>query len=177
MRYFCAFALTAAALLAVQFATAANDAAKCQVVGLHLCCPQCEKAVNAVLTKAKVDKIEVDRKGKSASFEAEPAACEKAVQALYKAGFACKSTINGKEYAVAAPTIPDLKEEITVKDVHICCGACQTAVKGLFKDAKVTVTGKGAQRDLTVAGTGLTAAQVMQALNKAGFNGTVEAKK
>src|SRR5690349_19975009 len=133
MRYL--FAGAAALLLAAQFQAAEGEAAKCKVVGLHVCCDSCETAVNDVLSKAKVDKVVINRKAKTVTFEAASAECEKAVQALYKAGFAGKGTINGKDYAVTTKA-PDLKaDEITVKEVHMCCGSCQRAVKGLFKDA------------------------------------------
>src|SRR5262245_17987138 len=98
MRYL--FAGAAALLLAGQFQAAEGEAAKAKVVGLHICCDSCESSVNAVLGKVKVDKVEIDRKTKTVSFEASTAECEKAVQALFKAGFAGKGTINGKDYAV-----------------------------------------------------------------------------
>jgi copper chaperone CopZ len=171
------FAVTVVLLVVGQFQAATDDAAKVKVEGVHLCCPACGKAVTEVLKNAKVDKINIDRPNKTVTFEAMPADAEKAIKALYDAGFAGKSTIGDKAFEVKAKA-PDVKgDEITVKNVHLCCGQCITGVKGLFKDQKITVTGKGVLRDMTVSGKELTAEQVLKTLNDGGFNGVIEAKK
>jgi copper chaperone CopZ len=171
------FAVTVVLLVVGQFQAATDDAAKVKIDGVHLCCGQCGKAVTEVLKNAKVDKINIDRPNKTVTFEAMPADAEKAIKALYDAGFAGKATIGDKAFEVKAKA-PDIKgDEITVKNVHLCCGQCITGVKGLFKDQKITVTGKGTLRDMTVSGKDLTAEQVLKTLNDGGFNGVIEAKK
>jgi hypothetical protein len=170
------FALASVLVFAGQFYAAAEDGQKVKLEGTHLCCKACEAAVRDILKNAKVDNVNVDRGAKTISFEADKDVAEKAIKALYEGGFAGKATIGDKEFKIDAKA-PDLKaDEITVKNCHICCGQCVNAIKGLFKDAKVTVTGKGAIRDMTVSGKDLTAEQVLRTLNEAGFNGVIEKK-
>jgi periplasmic mercuric ion binding protein len=171
------FAVAVFLLLVGQFQAAPDDAVKVKIEGVHLCCPACEKAVTEVLKKEKVDKAACDRPNKTVTFEAMPADAEKAIKDLYDAGFAGKATIGTKGFEIAAKA-PEIKgDAITVKGVHICCGQCTKAVSALFKDSKVTVTGKGAIRDMTVSGKDLTASQVLKTLNEGGFNGIIEEKK
>jgi hypothetical protein len=174
------FAIATALLVVGQFQAASDDAAKVKIEGVHLCCKQCVNAVSDVLKTQKVDKAACDQKGKLVTFEAMPADAEKAIKALYDAGFAGKATIGEKKFEVKA-NAPDIKaDEIVVKSAHVCCGQCVTAVKGLFKDIQgitITVPGKGVQRDITVKGKDLTGVQVMKILNDGGFNGVIEAKK
>jgi hypothetical protein len=46
-------------------------------------------------------------------------------------------------------------------------------VEKLFKDATISYTGDGPQRNVTVSGENLTPAAVLQTLRNAGLNGTV----
>jgi len=171
------FAAAIVLLFVGQFQASPQDTAKCKVEGVHLCCGQCVKAVNSILKDAGIDKVNVDKGTKTVSFDAQPAACEKAVKALYDGGFAGKATINDKAFSVAAKPADIKGDEIVVKSAHVCCQQCISAVNGQFKDGKVTVKGKGAQRDIIVSGKDLTAEQVLRILNDGGFNGTIEAKK
>jgi periplasmic mercuric ion binding protein len=173
------FAIGVVLLFAGQYFAAADDAAKVKVDGVHLCCGQCVKSVQEVLKKEKVDKVACDQKGKIVTFEAMPADAEKAIKALYDAGFAGKATIGDKAFEVKAKA-PDVKgDEIIVKNVHVCCGQCVKGVTALFpKDQKITVApGKGPLKDMTVSGKDLTAETVLKTLNDGGFNGVIEAKK
>jgi hypothetical protein len=68
-------------------------------------------------------------------------------------------------------------DELTVTGVHVCCGACTKAVNALFKDAKVTVSGTGAMKNVTVSGSNLDGQVLLDTLHKAGFSGTVQGKK
>jgi periplasmic mercuric ion binding protein len=175
------FAVTVILLVVGQFQAATDDAAKVKVEGVHLCCGACAKAVTEVLKDAKVDKVNVDRPNKTVTFEAMPADAEKAIKALYDAGFAGKATIGAKAFEVKAKA-PDLQADaIVVKNVHVCCGQCTAGIKALFKDMNgVTVDvpkEKAVRKDITVSGKGLTAEQVLKTLNDGGFNGVIEAKK
>lgn len=48
------------------------------------------------------------------------------------------------------------------------------ATLAVFKDAKVSYSGSGAQKDVKVSGKGLDKVTVMETLLKAGFSGKVE---
>jgi hypothetical protein len=95
---------------------------------------------------------------------------------LIEGGFYGSGSLDGKELKsdVAAPARGAKSATVVVKDVHVCCGACQKAINGLFKDSKVSYEGPGPQRTVRIAGNNLDSGEVMEALRKAGFNGTVE---
>jgi bacterioferritin-associated ferredoxin len=175
------FAVAVVLCVVGQFHAAADDVVKVKLEGVHLCCGQCVKGAKKALEKEKIDKAAYSQDDKTITFEAMPADAEKAIKVLYDNGFAGKATIGGKAFEVKAKA-PDVKDEIVVKNVHVCCGQCVTAVKGLFKDMKgVTVmipNVKGVVlRDVTVSGKDLTAETVLKTLNDGGFNGVIEAKK
>jgi hypothetical protein len=129
---------------------------------------------------AKIDGVtdaKADQKTKTITFTAKDEAAAKAgVEAIFKGGFAGKVTRDGKAFKVSLPPIAkgDKVAKVVVKDVHVCCGQCVTGVKNLFKESKVSIEGKGAQRTVIVEGDNLTVVGVVEALRKGGFNGTPE---
>jgi copper chaperone CopZ len=170
------FAVVIAAL-ALGVLTAGHVAAdSVEVKGPHICCKQCVGAVGKILGGVDgVSDAKCDIKGKTVSFTAkDEAAAKAAIAALVKGGFAGTATRDGKEFKVDLPAVAKgaKAETVTVKDVHVCCGQCQKAINGLFKDATVKYEGSGAQRTVIITGTDLYPGTVMQALRKAGFNGT-----
>jgi len=171
------FAMVAAlAIGALVVAQAAADSV--EVKGPHICCKQCVGAVGKILGGVDgVSDAKCDVATKTVTFTAKDEAAAKAgVNALIKGGFAGKATRDGKEMKVNLPAVAkgDKVETVTVKDVHVCCGMCQKAINGLFKDSKVKYEGTGAQRTVIVTGGDLYRGSVMEALRKAGFNGVVE---
>jgi hypothetical protein len=151
---------------------------KVEVKGPHICCPQCVSVAKGLL--AKVDGVSdatADAKTKTITFTAKDAAATKAgIDALTKGGFSGKATSDGKEVKVEFPAVAkgDKVATVVVKDVHVCCGACQKAIKGLFEGSTVTFDGKGPQRTVTIEGGDLYRGTALEALRKAGFNGTPE---
>lgn len=177
MRAFLAVCL--AGLTASAMGAAAADNAKIEVKGPHICCKQCVKVVGGILGKVDgVTDAKCDIEGKTVTFTAKDDATAKAaVKALVDGGFFGKVTADGKAMKVDAPAPKkgDKADKVAVKDVHVCCGQCQNAIKKIFKDATVTFTDpSGPQRTVNVEGTGLDRREVLDALRKAGFNGTVE---
>ncbi len=163
------------AVSAVQ--VAAQDGKKAEVKGAHICCGQCVKVMTGIL--AKVDglaDVKVDQKTKTVTFTAkDKATAERAVSAIYEAGFAGTAKYDDAALAAPAAKQSDSKtKEITVKGVHACCGQCHKAIKALFEGAKVDITGTGAQRTVTITGADLSPATVLQKLNETGFNGKIE---
>ena len=88
-------------------------------------------------------------------------------------GFFGQATCEGKELKTKNTASKTKTDKVTVKGVHACCGQCKKILDKVFKDATVSVKGEGAQRDVTIAGENLTPAGVLDALHKAGFNGTI----
>ncbi len=172
MRWFSVVILAGAiALLTANQSSADNVVVK----GPHICCPQCVNVAQGLLSKIDgVSDAVADAKAKTVTFTAKDAAAAKAgIAALVKGGFSGTATSDGKEVKVDLPVVEkgDKAAAVVVKDVHVCCGQCQTAVKGAFKGAKVTFEGKGAQRTVRVEGDDLYPGTVVDALRKAGFNG------
>src|SRR5262249_17352244 len=83
------------------------------------------------------------------------------------------ATDDGKEAKIelASPKKGDKADEITVKDIHLCCPQCKNAVKALFKDATVEFPEKNQAK---ITAKGLDKSEVMDTLRKAGFNGKIE---
>jgi copper chaperone CopZ len=172
------------AMLTVGLATAALGAAgggalKVEVKGPHVCCKQCVRVVSAILDKVDgVSDVKADIKSKTVTFTAKDnKAAEAGFKALRDGGFWGKATAGDKQLTVAAaPAINDAKaDSITVKDVHVCCGQCQSAINKLFKGSKVTYEGaKGnPQKTVRIEGKELVPSEVLKTLHQGGFNGVL----
>jgi copper chaperone CopZ len=152
---------------------------KCKADGLHLCCGNCETSVTNILAKVDgVAAVKVDRKAADkVTFDAKSdKVAGDAFNALVKGGFYGKFSAGGKDVAVATPKVDAKGDELTFTGVHMCCNACVKAMKGLFSESKVTITGSGAMRDVTISGKSLDGQAVLNAMQKAGFSGTIQAK-
>jgi len=151
---------------------------KVEMKGPHICCKQCVSVVGSILGKVEgVSNVTADTKTKTVTFTATTDQAAKAgVQALIKGGFFGTATQGNKAISIEAPAAAkgQKADVVMVKDVHVCCGACQKAINKLFTDAKVSYTGKGPQKTVRIEGTGLDTGEVMEALRKAGFNGSLE---
>jgi copper chaperone CopZ len=149
-----------------------------EVKGPHICCKQCVNVVNSILKKVDgVSDVKADTKTKVVTFSAKD---DKTAMAGFKAlvdgGFFGSATEDGKEIKLA-PSAAKKGEKanvVTVKDVHVCCGACQTAIKNIFSDSKVTFDGPTPQRTVRIEGKDLDRADVLETLHKTGFNGSLE---
>jgi copper chaperone CopZ len=149
-----------------------------EVKGPHICCPACVSAVEKLMSKVDgVSDVTADAKTKTVTFTAKNAAATKAgIDALIKGGFSGKATSDGKEVKIELPAVEKGEKvaAVVVKDVHVCCGQCQNAVKAAFKGAKVTFEGKGPQKTVTITGDDLYRGSVLETLRSKGFNGTPE---
>jgi len=172
------FSVVLAGIAVAFLNVAVANADSIEVKGPHICCPQCVTAVNKILAKVDgVSDVKADQKTKTVTFTAKDAAAGKAgIQALITGGFSGKATSDGKAVDVNLPAVAkgDKVDSVTVKDVHVCCGACQKAINAVFKGSTVKYEGTGAQRTVTITGSELYRGAVIDALRKAGFNGTVE---
>ena len=150
-------------------------AGKVEIKQAHVCCGQCEKGATAVL--AKVDGVSdaaADKTSKTITFTTkDDKTTAAALKALADAGFYGAATDDGKEVKidVAAPKKGDKADEVTVKDIHLCCPRCKATVQMLFKDATVDFPDKNQAK---ITGKALDKAEVLETLHKAGFNGKIE---
>jgi len=169
----------AVAILAAAGAVRATDGeVKCKADGVHLCCGKCVKSVQAILGKVDgITKVNCDQANKAVTFEAkDKKTADEAVAALLNGGFIGKMTVDGKEIPITNKELKFKADEISVKNVHVCCGQCIKAVNALFKDVKVTVSGPGPQKDIVISGKNLDADEVLRTLQSAGFHVVVEKK-
>ena len=164
--------------LAVVFFVGQAGASEVSVKGPHICCPQCVTVVGKILAKVDgVSDVQASAKTKTVTFTAKDDAAAKAgYKALLDGGFFGSATNDGKEIKldIASPKKGDKLEVVSVKDVHVCCGACKNGIKALFKDAKITYQGTGPQLTVRIEGSDLYPGTVIEALRKGGFNGTLE---
>ena len=157
--------------------TGLAQAGKVEVKNVHLCCPQCAKAVAAALGKVDgVADAKCDQKGRTVSFTTkDEKSTQAAIKALVDAGFYGIASDDSKAVKVETPAAKAEKaDEVTVAGVHVCCKQCQGIIAPLFKDAKITYEGTGAQKDVKIAGKGLDKAAVLKTLQDAGFTGIVK---
>jgi copper chaperone CopZ len=173
------FGMAAVALLAAgALQAAAQDGKKAEIKGPHICCGACEKSVNDLLAKVEgVAEVKCDRKNKTVTFTAKDMkAAQKALEALFDGGFAGTGHYGDVAFEATTSAPAEKANEVTVKNVHACCPQCHKALQKLFDGAKVTITGSGPQRDVTVGGDNLSGREILEKLNKAGFNGKIEKK-
>jgi copper chaperone CopZ len=149
-----------------------------EVKGPHICCGQCVKVVNNILKKVDgVSDIKADIQTKVVTFTAkDDKAARAGFMALVDGGFFGGATEGGKEIKLEMDVVKkgNKADVVTVKGVHVCCGACQKAINSIFKDSKVSFEGPGPQRTVRIEGKDLDRAEVLETLHKTGFNGTVE---
>jgi copper chaperone CopZ len=163
------------------FSNSARADTNVEVKGPHICCKQCVSIVAKILGKVDgVSEIKSDIVTKTITFTAkDDTAANAGVKALITGGFSGSATAGSKELKVDLPEAKkgEKVSKVSVKDVHVCCGQCQTAINKVFKamDAKVSFEGQGPQKTVIVEKPdSLEASAVLETLRKAGFNGTIE---
>jgi mercuric ion binding protein len=167
--------LSAVAAMAVMvLGSAAAQADNVEVKGVHICCGQCQKVIKGILDKVEgVTEISCNQKKRTVTFTAaDEKTAKKAFTSLRQGGFYGAASVDGKAITIKNKASTDKVNEVTIKNVHVCCNACKNAIQKLFKGATITYTGDGPQRDVTIAGEDLTRAGVLDTLRKGGLNGT-----
>ena len=156
----------------------ARPETKVEVKGVHICCPQCEKAIGKILGDAGV-KGTCSKDTKTVSITATDAAgAQKALDGLAAAGF--HGDTGNKDLAIKDDSgAKDGKvKEAKVSGIHNCCGACCKAIKEILKkvDGVKEEDVKPKEGAFTVKGD-FDAAKMVKALNDAGLHCKVEAGK
>ncbi len=173
--------LVAATTVAVLAARGARAAEKVELKNVHMCCDGCAEEVAAILGKVEgVSAVTTDKKATSAAFTATDAkSAQKALDALAAGGFHGDP---GKDKGYAFKDDSGVKagmvKALTVTGFHNSCGGCVKSLKDAVKDVKgvAGVSAKAKVSSAEVTGE-FDAAELVKALNVAGFHVKVEEKK
>lgn len=166
--------LTAAVGMLASTAPAGAAETNVELKKVHMCCGGCAKEVAKILAKVEgVTGVTVDQKTTKARFTAADAkAAQRALDALAEGGFH-GDTGGAKDFAFKddSGVKPGNVKSVTVTGFHNSCGGCVDSFREAIKDVK-GVTGDNAKAKVTTAEvTGdFDAAELVQALNKAGFH-------
>ena len=165
------FAPALVAALAV-LPLAAALAGEVKVSGIHTCCPMCADPLMSAITNA--GGTDVKATPTEVTFAAADAAtADKAVKALFDAGFA------GKVEGAKAPEVAKVPKAKTVKitGLHNCCGQCAKAIREAIKP--FTGTNPALQGGVLVMSSDkdIDIDAVLKALRDKGYSGKVEKKQ
>jgi copper chaperone CopZ len=169
-------ALAAAVSFSMTVATQAET--KVTLKGVHLCCGQCVKIAGTAVGKVEGAKAECDQDAGTITVTApDDKTAQKALDALAGEGFYGKSD-NDKVLIKPAAAGKDKVKRLVISGVHNCCPQCCKAIKAVVTKVEgvsgTDVKPKGPS--FTVEGD-FAPADVVKALNDAGFNATLEKKK
>ena len=166
-----------AVVVAVAMPVTAADT-KVELKNVHMCCPGCAKEVAKILTGVDgVSAVKADKETGTATFTATDAkAAQKALDALAAGGFHGDP---GKDKGFAFKDDSGVKagkvKSLTVTGFHNSCPGCARSFRDAIKKVE-GVTGDSAKSRVTTCEvTGdFDAAELVKALNKAGFHVTVK---
>ena len=141
--------------------------------GVHNCCKGCANGITKAAAgikdttvTAEGDKVTIVAKSKSNA--------KKAAEAILEAGYFGTSDAESDSKAASAAKPGKKLTSATVTGAHLCCNKCVTAVADAVKTVP-GITGSNIvskEKTFTVEGE-FTEAELIAALNKAGFHGTV----
>ena len=169
--------------LLVAFTLANAQAGEVSVKGVHLCCGQCVKIIGAALGKVKgVSDPSCDRDSKTVSFTSSNEKSAKAgLRAILNAGFYGRATLDGEKLTAFnskgkkknKKRADKKSSELTLYNVHLCCGMCVKAIGGALKkiDGVSEVACDREARTVKLTGDEISRRAVVAALHKIGFNG------
>jgi periplasmic mercuric ion binding protein len=149
---------------------------KVELKGVHLCCGACVKAANDILKQVDGVKGTCDRAKKTITITAtDGATAQKALDALAAGGF--YGDTDNKELAIkddSGATAGKVKKA-TVSGIHNCCPSCTSGIKKAVKAVDGVTDNNIKPKETTFEVTGdFDAADLVKALNKAGFHVKVE---
>ncbi|MBV6498859.1 MAG: hypothetical protein CJBNEKGG_01089 [Prosthecobacter sp.] len=142
--------------------------------GVHNCCKSCTNGI--VKAAASIKDVTVTAEGKTVTITAKSKNnAKKAVEAIMAAGYYGTSDDTEKSSVGASAAASKKLTEATVNGAHLCCQKCANAMADAVKSVpgvtEHTVASKASS--FTVKGE-FTEADLIAAMNKAGFHGTVK---
>jgi copper chaperone CopZ len=157
---------------------AARAETKIELKGVHLCCPACVRDVAEIGKKLEGAKLACDQKKKTVTITADDdKAAQKALDALAEGGF--EGTTDNKDLKIKddSGVAKGKVTSLSLTGVHNCCNVCCRAIKATVKKVEGVKgdTARPRRSSFTVTGD-FDAAEVVKALNDAGFHVKVERK-
>jgi copper chaperone CopZ len=167
--------LALAAALSLSLTLVAQAETKVTLKGVHLCCAQCVKIVGTAVSKVEGAKAACNQKGGTITITAaDDETAQKALDAVAGEGFYGTSD-NEKVKIKVADAGKDKVTKATVTSVHNCCGMCCKAIKAVVTKVEgVTDTDVKPQAKSFAVEGDFAPADLVKALNEAGFNAKVE---
>jgi periplasmic mercuric ion binding protein len=158
-------------------------AAEAKVSKSHICCGGCVSGIEEALGKVEgLTDISIDKDSKTISFQAaDKMTARRGLRALNRAGFGGEAKVDGKLVKPPAANVEKgtKADEVKLTRLHLCCPACTKAVEGAVSkvDGVTSVTCDEEKGTCTATGKDVEVLAVIEALQKAGFNGTLPGKK
>ena len=143
--------------------------------GVHLCCGNCVKGVEAAVAKVPGATVTVDKDAGTVSLSgADKATVQKAANALVAAGYFGQSGDEGIKLNARTGAKGQKVQSLKVNGVHLCCGKCVTAVSEALKTVPGVQANTAAKNAESFEVTGdFNDKEVFAALQKAGLAGKV----
>lgn len=162
------------AAVALLFGLSAANAGEVTLKDTHLCCPACVRAVGATLGKVDgVSNASCDRAAKTVTFTAaDDKAAKAGIAALVEAGFHGAAAHGDKKIELPGSGAKEGQkaDKVDLVGAHLCCGACENAVKKALADLEAEITIDRKARNISLSGSGIDVNAAVAALNKAGFH-------
>lgn len=166
--------VAASAVAMLGSARPAPAAEKVVLKSVHMCCDGCAEEVAAILGKVEgVASVSTDQETRTASFTAaDEMAAQRALDALAKGGFhGDPGKDKGYAFKDDSGVKPGPVKALTVTGFHNSCGGCVKSFREAIKDVKGVAGDTAKSRVTTTVVTGdFDAAELVKALNKAGFH-------
>lgn len=137
--------------------------------GVHLCCPACEKAVNAATESLEGTTVKCDRPAGTVTITASgKEAVQTAIDALAEAGFT--GSLDDKEVAlVKVDDVPQGKVARLELSTHNCCPMCANAIKEAAGEVDGVQATMAKPRENFVVEGNFSAQELIDAMSAAGF--------
>jgi periplasmic mercuric ion binding protein len=167
------FASLSALLVSIPTARAET---KIELKGVHLCCGKCVAAVKSALKDVDGVKATCDQENSTVTITAaDDNAGQKALDTLAARGFHGDTGSSTLKFKDDSGVTPGKVTSLKLTGIHNCCGSCNKAIKNTIKkvDGVTGDTAKAKTDTLTVTGN-FDAAELVKALNEAGFHVKVE---
>src|SRR5262245_52293815 len=161
--------------LCCSLTVAAKAETKVTLKGVHLCCGQCVKIIGTAVSSTGAKATCDQDAGTVTITAADEATAKKAIAAMVKEGF--HGTADDEKLAIKddSGAGKDKVQRLKFSGAHNCCGNCATALKSVVtKVDGVTGTDVKAKAKAFVVEGDFSPADVVKALNEAGFHVKVE---
>jgi copper chaperone CopZ len=164
----------ASVIAALALVVSAQAESSVKLSNLHLCCNSCVKGVEKAAGTVSGATVAVDKDGGTATITAaDKATVQKTVDAIISAGYFGTPSDDGFK-ATASYGADGKVSSLKVEGVHLCCKKCVKGVNAALEGVSGYKSTDAVEKQTSFTITGdVSPKEVMAALNKAGFAGTV----